>query len=171
MLKAHVMQECASTPEVESLKRLLVELGRMRSFRDPLSGVGSPELTSLQAHAVLWLGHDGPLSMGVLAQRIGSPVPAATGVVDRLEKLGFISRDRTSEDRRVVQVALTETGMTLYRDIDQSICEGLGQFLTVLPRDDRTALLSILERLVGSLGGESPREPAAGDPSLCEGSS
>jgi len=172
MLKAHVMQECPPSPEAESLKRLLVELGRLRSFRDPLAGVGSPELTSVQAHAIAWLGHEGSLSMGVLAQRIGSPVPAATGVVDRLEKLGFVARDRTSEDRRVVQVALTDVGHALYRDLDHAICDALSQLLAVLSKDDRTSLIAILERLVGSLSGDSPARAVDPDaPAAREGSS
>lgn len=158
------MRNGATAADVERLKDLLAELGRLRSIRDPLSAVGIPELTSLQCHAVAWLGRDGALSMGTLAQRIGSPVPAATGVIDRLEKLGYVVRDRAVDDRRVVQVALTETGQALSADLDRAIGEGLAQLLSVLPDDDRRALLGILERLLAYLAaapreGTTPRAP------------
>lgn len=153
------MRNGATAADVERFKDLLAELGRLRSIRDPLSSVGIPELTSLQAHAVAWLGRDGPLSMGTLAQRVGSPVPAATGVIDRLEKLGYVARDRATEDRRVVQVALTETGHALAADLDRAIGDGIFKLLSALPDDDRASLLAILERLLASLAA-LPREGA-----------
>lgn len=48
-----------------------------------------------------------PKPAGVLAQASGLTPAAATSMIDRLEKRGFVERQRDAEDRRKVFVALT----------------------------------------------------------------
>src|SRR3954470_1963837 len=92
--------------QVQDLKRLLSELGRLRPLRDPISSIDA-DLTPPQLHSVLWLGGDGPLPASVLSQRVGCGQPSITGVIDRLEKLGYVERERDTDDRRVVRAKLT----------------------------------------------------------------
>ncbi len=54
-----------------------------------------------------------------IASRMIQVVPAITGLIDRLEKLGLVTRKRCSADRRVVFVALTEKAVTLLKEIDE----------------------------------------------------
>lgn len=49
----------------------------------------------------------GPKPAGVLAQSSGLTPAAATSMIDRLEKRGFVVRQRDEHDRRKVFVALT----------------------------------------------------------------
>ena len=49
----------------------------------------------------------GPLTAGELAETTGLTTGAMTGVVDRLERAGFVSRERDPEDRRRVIVRPT----------------------------------------------------------------
>ena len=52
-----------------------------------------------------------------------------TGIIDRLEQKGLVTRSRTSPDRRVITVELTESGRTLAENapppIQQKVIEGL----------------------------------------------
>lgn len=50
------------------------------------------------------LSRTGPLTAGELAEHTGLTTGAITGVVDRLERAGFVRRDRDPEDRRRVIV-------------------------------------------------------------------
>jgi DNA-binding MarR family transcriptional regulator len=50
---------------------------------------------------------DGPLSAGELAERTGLTTGAITGVVDRLEKKGFVRREKDPNDRRRVIIRAT----------------------------------------------------------------
>ena len=50
------------------------------------------------------LSRTGPLTAGELADHTGLTTGAITGVVDRLERAGFVRRDRDPEDRRRVIV-------------------------------------------------------------------
>ena len=45
-----------------------------------------------------------------IAQQFGITLGAVTGFVDRLHKLGLITRTRSEEDRRVVIIQLTAEG-------------------------------------------------------------
>lgn len=58
--------------------------------------------TDLQCLSVL--GTAGPIAAGQLAERTGLTTGAVTGVIDRLEKAGFVRRERDSVDRRKVIV-------------------------------------------------------------------
>lgn len=58
----------------------------------------------------------GPLSPGALARRAGLHPATMTGILDRLEKAGWIARERDPADRRAVTVrALPDRGSEVYR--------------------------------------------------------
>lgn len=63
-------------------------------------GVSSSDLECLD-----FLNLEGRVTAGRLAEVTGLTTGAITGVVDRLEKAGFVRRERDSEDRRKVFIA------------------------------------------------------------------
>ncbi len=136
----------------------------MRPLRDPIATIEHP-LTPAQVHSLLWLGADGALPASVLSHRVGCGQPTITGVIDRLEKLGFAERERDTGDRRVVRVQLTAKGRTLYAQLDERITEKLGRFFKVMPPADRAHLLRIIKDVVETLrlGASSP-SPASEEP-------
>ena len=56
--------------------------------------------------AVNLLAVTGPLPAGQLGQRLGLPTATTTRVIDRLERAGYVERQRDPDDRRRVMVAL-----------------------------------------------------------------
>jgi DNA-binding MarR family transcriptional regulator len=65
-------------------------------------------LTSSQYNVLRILRGEGrPLPSLEIADRMIQVVPAITGLIDRLEKLALVVRQRCEEDRRVVYVAIT----------------------------------------------------------------
>jgi DNA-binding MarR family transcriptional regulator len=57
----------------------------------------------------------GPISPGALAKRIGMHPATMTGILDRLERSGWIARERDPSDRRAVVVrTLPDRGVELY---------------------------------------------------------
>ena len=57
--------------EARAIQGCLIALARRRSLRDPVAASCEElGLTAPQVHALLWLGHDGPLTMGELARRV-----------------------------------------------------------------------------------------------------
>ena len=58
----------------------------------------------------------GPVSPSALARRTGLHPATLTGILDRLERGGFISRERSPADRRAVLIrARRERGAEIYR--------------------------------------------------------
>ena len=63
-------------------------------------------------------GEGKPLPILEVAERMLAVVPGITGLVDRLEGMGLLARERSTEDRRVVFVAITARGLDLLGQLD-----------------------------------------------------
>lgn len=82
-----------------SVLRLIAEVclrDHVATQRLGLGGTDSRFLTLLDVY--------GPLTPGRLAQLTGLTTGSVTGVIDRLERAGFVSRERDGADRRKVRV-------------------------------------------------------------------
>ncbi|MBQ5676907.1 MAG: MarR family transcriptional regulator [Lachnospiraceae bacterium] len=61
---------------------------------------------------VFWLLYrKSRVNMTEIAEYIHAPLNTATGIINKLEKNGFVTRERLKEDKRVVVIALTKQGM------------------------------------------------------------
>lgn len=151
--------------EAKRLHELMVTLSRQHSLRDPIAAnCEHVHLTHPQIHALLHLGHDGGLTMGELARRIGVTEKTVTGIVDRLERESYVQRERDATDRRVVRVCLTPKGLQTHGSIDEAIHRHIKELLGVLDPSDRENLFNILEKLHARLGVQSMAAiPAAAD--------
>src|SRR4030088_3286687 len=67
-------------------------------------------LTAVQAKVLLLLQPDGAMTMRTIAGQLQYDASNLTGVVDRLQKLGAVSRQPHPHDRRAKGVLLTESG-------------------------------------------------------------
>src|SRR5689334_19169841 len=63
-------------------------------------------------------GEGKPLPILEVADRMLAAVPGITGLIDRLEGMGLLDRERSTEDRRVVYVAITPKGLDLLGRLD-----------------------------------------------------
>lgn len=97
------------------------------------------------------LGHIGSqrqsLSMSEIAEKMNHSTAAATGLVDRLEKLNYVQRIRAANDRRKVLVKITRKGRGLVERIRQDIVNNLSEIMELLPRQEQIAWLSIYEKI------------------------
>ena len=66
-------------------------------------------------------GEGKPLPILEIADRMIAAVPGITGLIDRLEAMGLVARDRSTEDRRVVYVAITPKGLDLLDQLDRPV--------------------------------------------------
>jgi DNA-binding MarR family transcriptional regulator len=60
-----------------------------------------------------YLASSKELTMTDIAKKMGHSTAAATGLVDRLEKLGYMERTHAIDDRRKVMVRVTSKGLDL----------------------------------------------------------
>ena len=73
------------------------------------------DLSMQELRVVERLGDAGATMMKELAEYMLLAVNSVTSLVDKLEEQGFVRRVRSSDDRRVVHVELTDTGRAAYR--------------------------------------------------------
>jgi len=100
------------------------------------------------------ISRHGPISPSALARRAGLHPATMTGILDRLERAGWIARERDAADRRAVTVrALPDRGREVYRlfagmnaamdsicaDYDQQQLELLAGFLHKITDAGHTA--------------------------------
>lgn len=75
------------------------------------------DVTLAQHRVLVLLAARGDLIVGDIAEDLGVNPSNATRICDRLQRLGLITRARSSQDGRVVVVALSDQGATLVKEV------------------------------------------------------
>ncbi len=117
-------------------------------------GLSLPQLVLLGL-----LRESGTVPVSRWAEAIGSSPSAATGLLDRLESEGYVSRAHGGSDRRQVLVALTPNGRKLADRLTSEVRRRWRSYLARIPADQLRAAGPILERFaedMDAVGGGSP---------------
>lgn len=106
------------------------------------------ELTPTQYNVLRILrgSHPETLTCGDIGDRMVTPDPDVTRLLDRLEKRSLVFRTRDTVDRRVVRATITEDGLSLLSCLDGPVPEWLDGLLGHLPEADLRTLIELLER-------------------------
>jgi MarR family transcriptional regulator, 2-MHQ and catechol-resistance regulon repressor len=91
-------------------------------------------------------GEGAPLPCLEIADRMIAVVPAITGLIDRLEALGLVSRERSETDRRVVYVTITEKALRLLAKLDEPITALNTRLLSHMSQSELKELIRLLEK-------------------------
>jgi DNA-binding MarR family transcriptional regulator len=94
-------------------------------------------------------GEGSPLPILEIADRTITVVPGITGLIDRLEKEGFVVRQRCAKDRRVIYVALTEKGHKTLAELDKPLAELHEKLIGHLTKTEVKELIRLLEKARG----------------------
>ena len=89
----------------------------------------------------------GPTGMSRIAELMGHSTPAATGLVQRLEKLGHVRRSHEKNDRRRVTVTATPKGARLVERIRQEMVKNLEKVMQLLEPWEQRAWLDIYQKI------------------------
>ena len=105
---------------------------------------------TLQQYNVLRIlrgaGKDGLPTLAV-AERMIERTPGVTRLIDRMEKKGWVTRARCTEDRRRVWCKITDGGLAVLEQLDGPVNEVDGSFLGALDEDELVAFVGYLDRL------------------------
>ena len=105
-------------------------------------------LGASDAQFVGLLGQHGPLTPGRLATLSGLTTGTVTGVIDRLERGGFVRRERDAGDRRKVLVVLVPEGMQRLGEHYREHGEHLERVLAGRSADELRTIAAFLEDLL-----------------------
>jgi MarR family transcriptional regulator, 2-MHQ and catechol-resistance regulon repressor len=104
-------------------------------------------LTSSQYNVLRILRGEGkPMPCQEIADRMIQVVPAMTGLLDRLEKQGLSTRERCSEDRRVIYVELMEKAKELLSQMDDPVSDLHERLIGHLKSTELKELSRLLEK-------------------------
>jgi len=103
-----------------------------------------PFMSPPQLRLLKILGTLEPMSVGTMAERMGSLPSSVTRLCNRLEAGGFVRRSTGTDDRREVLLSLTGNGRTFLERLDQRRAEYLDD---VLGRMSAPALKALREGL------------------------
>jgi DNA-binding MarR family transcriptional regulator len=124
-----------------------------RRFREVFEGEG---ITFQQYNVLRMLrgaGEDGLPTLDI-GDRMIERQPGVTRIVDRLEKKGWVTRDRCSDDRRRVLCRITAEGLDLLARLDRPVDATDGEIFASLSPGEVERLIGLLERVrVHSLEG------------------
>lgn len=112
-------------------------------------GVTVPQSGVLNA-----LAESGNLPIGTLADKLLLKTSTVSGIVDRLERDGHVTRIRGNADRRVVHVALTPAGQALSRRLPGSSFDKVRRAIDRLEPHEAHAFLKLLRRILDYINQE-----------------
>ncbi|HWM23248.1 MAG TPA: MarR family transcriptional regulator [Chthoniobacterales bacterium] len=132
--------------DAERLSHIILEMQRcfvLHLCKELAPGnVSFPQFFLLAA-----LDHKEVLTMSAIAQKMGHTTAAASGLVARLENLGYVVRSSAREDRRKVMVCITEKGSALVRRIREEMVGNVMKVMTHLTRAEQKAWLQIYSKI------------------------
>jgi len=132
--------------DAERLSHIILEMQRcfvLHLCKELAPGnVSFPQFFLLAA-----LDHKEILTMSAIAQKMGHTTAAASGLVARLENLGYVVRSSAREDRRKVMVCITEKGSALVRRIREEMVGNVMKVMTHLTRGEQKAWLQIYSKI------------------------
>ncbi len=127
---------------VETIIYLYTESRRLTKGLASQFGLTGPQLTVIKL-----LETFENLSLSSLSERIRAQNSTVTGIIDRMEREGLVRRDRSTTDRRVVHISLSEKGQKLAKQIQVEPMEIFRGALQGLSHADLRDLLRIMNKL------------------------
>jgi len=127
---------------VETIIYLYTESRRLTKGLASQFGLTGPQLTVIKL-----LESFDNLSLSSLSERIRAQNSTVTGIIDRMEREGLVRRERSTSDRRVVHIRLSDKGLKLARQIEVEPMEIFRGALLSLSQADLRDLLRIMNKL------------------------
>jgi DNA-binding MarR family transcriptional regulator len=153
----------AVTQYAETLLWLQPRFTRWAMARVPQQD-GAGDL-SFQQLTVLYLVRTEGVTLAELARRCMVAPTVITGIVDRLERQGFIRREADPHDRRVNRLVLTEDGIRVSQSVERGltaeVAAQLGDF-SAKELKELSRGLELLDRVTSRLALARPSKQIAG---------
>ncbi|HLK35426.1 MAG TPA: MarR family transcriptional regulator [Polyangiaceae bacterium] len=123
------------------------------------------ELTGPQLTVLKLLEGVGDISLSELSDRIRAQNSTVTGIIDRMEREDLVVRARSTEDRRVVHIRLTDKGARIAREIAVEPMEIFRVALDSLSPGETRDLLKLLTKVARRVQTVVKRDVAGEGPS------
>ncbi len=118
---------------------------QMKFVRD--EGLAIPQLFTLR-----FLYYNKPRDLSSIADFMGVSKPTVTGLMNTLEKDGFVKRVHDSDDRRRIDLVLTDKSLEIFKRFESKTTFVIDEFLNSIPKDSLLKLNYTMTALGQKLG-------------------
>lgn len=114
-------------PEIiDNLRRVFQAINEYSKNAEKTTGLTGPQLWGMKL-----LASAAPMRVSELARQMYLRPATVVGILDRLESKGLVTRTRSKEDRRAVEIELTELGKAMVAKAPEvaqvMLVKGLGE--------------------------------------------
>ena len=136
-----------TTPDQVAIAILETIPPSMRAIREQMRSGRAASLSVAQFRLLLFVRRHPGTSLSPLAEHLGTTLPAASQLVERLVRAGLVTRAQHPEERRRVELRLTETGDATLAECDVRTRAWLCERLSGLDEAELDQLASRLRNL------------------------
>lgn len=135
------------TENLRELIRILVRnLGVLEKSDATCCGV-----TIAQCHAIVEIGRMKKISLVDLADLLGLDKSTMSRTINNLVERGLAVRDLDAENRRYVTIQLTNSGMHVFKNIEESMDKYYKRIFSSIPEDKRSQVIESLKLLTSAV--------------------
>ena len=140
------MKEHRHDPQKLSLGHLLSRVCRLTGdrVRVKMEEIG---LHKGQGFILFHLWHHDGIPQNVIAHGLHLSPATVTNTLQRMERDGWITRERGADDQRIVRVHLTDRAKALHEEVRASFRDLEREVTSVLTKDERETLRELLVKL------------------------
>jgi DNA-binding MarR family transcriptional regulator len=118
-------------------------------------------LTIPQLKSLFLIAREGSMNTKSLAKELGVTSPNVTGIIDRLVKQGLVSRQENPEDRRMLEIRVTDKGEAILASLREEMISSMSGLLARMSTEELSSVaraLASLARAAEAQKGESQDE-------------
>jgi DNA-binding MarR family transcriptional regulator len=145
------------------LLKALHEAGRVSSTATIMFHTAMASLRGLaptETKAIDLLDRHGPMTAGELAAKTSLAPPSVTGLINRLERKGFVRRVADPSDRRRVRVELAGHTISAFAPLIQDFVDRLNALYATYTDDELQLVLDFMQAVSGIQRDATARLPA-----------
>jgi DNA-binding MarR family transcriptional regulator len=138
----------ANTNGADSQKILETVFDLVRNFTAFFSfNKEAEELKTMEFYLLLHVALKGPQNMSSLAKAYSMTKSNITLLIDDMEKMGYMERVRSEEDRRVIMIHLTGKGGEMFQNFLKNFEELIKLFMKNVTPEDLSVITDGFERI------------------------
>lgn len=108
-------------------------------------------VTITQCHAIVEIGRMKKVSLIDLAELLGLDKSTMSRTINNLVEDGLVNRDLVAENRRYVSIQLTNNGIEVFDNIEESMATYYSSIFTSIPENKRSQVLESLKLLTAAV--------------------
>jgi DNA-binding MarR family transcriptional regulator len=140
-----------TTPDQVAIAILETIPPSMRAIREQMRSGRAANLSVAQFRLLLFVRRHPGTSLSPVAEHLGTTLPAASQLVERLVRAGLVTREQHLAERRRVELRLTEAGGATLAECDARTRAWLCERLSGLAGEELDRLSGALQELRGLL--------------------